>query len=128
MDVLIWIVCIVRGEATLGATLGWGVRFWLTSLPMSMVWCGIATLISSLFRSPILALLLTFASFFVIWLVYFIAAVARFEPLLYIYPNYYDQLLLHPAAHKMGIGLGACAGMAALYVAAGSLFFTRRDV
>lgn len=128
MDALIWIVCIVRGEATAGATLGWGVRFWLTSLPMSAVWCGIATLLSSLFRSPILALLLTFAAFFVIWVVFIIGAVVPFEPLLYVYPNHYDHLLLHPAPHKLGIGLGACFGMAALYVAAGSILFARRDV
>lgn len=128
MDVLIWIVCIVRGEATAGATLSWGVRFWLTTLPMSAVWCGIATLISSLFRSPILALLLTFASFFVIWVVFIVGAVAQVEPLLYVYPNHYDHLLLHPAAHKLGIGLAACAGMAALYIGAGSFIFAKRDV
>jgi ABC-type transport system involved in multi-copper enzyme maturation permease subunit len=128
MDLVIWVVCIVRGEATVGQTLSWGVRFWMTSLPMSAVWCGIATLVSSLFRSPILALLLTFAAFFVIWLVNLVAALAGVDWVTYIYPNHYDQLLLHPQVHKLVTGLAACLGMAALYVSAGSFFFSKRDV
>jgi ABC-type transport system involved in multi-copper enzyme maturation permease subunit len=128
MDAVIWIVCIVRGEATAGATLAWGLRFWLTSLPMSAVWCGIAILISSLFRSPIVALLLTFAGFFVLWVVYLTAAVSDTNALLYVYPNFYDHLLLNAHAYKVATGLGACLGMAALYVAGGSFIFAKRDV
>lgn len=128
MDLVIWIVCIARGEATVAETLSWGLRFWMVSLPMSAIWCGIATLVSSLFRSPILALLLTFAAFFVIWVVYLIAVVAGVDWLAYIYPNNFDRILLHPHVHKLGIGLGACFGMAALYVTAGSLLFMKRDV
>lgn len=128
MDALIWIVSIVRGDATASATLGWGVRFWLTTLPLSAAWCAIAVLISSLFRSQIVALLVTFATFFVLWVVYGIAAVAEVKALFYVYPNYYDELLLNAHPDKIAIGLGACFGMAALYVAAGSLLFRRRDV
>ena len=128
MDFLIWIVCIARGEASFGTTLSYGVKFWLVSLPMSAIWCGIATLMSSLFRSPILALLLTFAAFFVIWVIYLVALVSGADAVAYVYPNHYDHLLLHPHAHKLGAGLGACLGMAALYVGAGSYFFSKRDV
>ncbi len=128
MDLIIWVVCIARNEATVAQTLSWGVRFWVVSLPMSAVWCGIATLVSSLFRSPILALLLTFAAFFVIWVVYLVAMVAGADWVAYVYPNHYDHLLLHPQAHKLATGLGACLGMAALYVSAGSYLFMKRDV
>ena len=54
-------VCIVRGEAPAATALGWGLRFWLITLPISAVWCGIATFVSSIFKTPILALLATFA-------------------------------------------------------------------
>lgn len=128
MDAIIWAVCVIRGEATLAVTLRWGVSFWLVSLPMSAIWCGIATLVSSLFRQPIVALLLTFAAFFVLWVVYLIAAFAGSEPLAYLYPNFYDHLLLHPAAQKLATGLGASFGMAAIYVGAGSFIFSKRDV
>jgi ABC-type transport system involved in multi-copper enzyme maturation permease subunit len=128
MDALIWIVCVARGEATAAATFGYGLKFWAISLPMSAIWCGIATLVSSLFRSPIIALLVTFATFFVIWVVYLTGVLAGFEPLAYIYPNHYDHLLLHPEAHKLGAGIGACLALAAAYVGAGSFLFSRRDV
>lgn len=128
LDLVIWILCIVRGEGSAGTVFSWGLRFWLVSLPMSAVWCGIATLVSSLFRSPILALLLTFAAFFVIWVAYLTAIVAGVDWAAYIYPNHYDHLLLHPQAPKLFTGLGACLAMAAVYVGAGSFFFSKRDV
>jgi ABC-type transport system involved in multi-copper enzyme maturation permease subunit len=128
MDLIIWIVCVARGDATFAATLGWGVRFWLISLPLSAIWCGVATFISSLFRSPMVALLVTFASFFTLWVVYLIAGVSHLEPLLYIYPNHYDHLMLDPKGYRFGTGILASLGMALLYVAGGSALFARRDV
>lgn len=128
MDLIVWMVCIVRGEATAATTLGWGLRFWVISLPLSAIWCGIAVLISSLFRSPIIALLTTFGAFFVLWVLYLIGAFAHWEPLLYVYPNHYDHLMLDPKMHRLGIGILASIGMTALYVAGGSALFARRDV
>lgn len=128
MDFIVWVVCIARGEATAAVTLGWGFRFWVISLPLSAIWCGIATLISSLFRSPIVALLTTFGVFFVLWALYLVGAVAHWEPLLYVYPNHYDHLMLDPKVHRLGIGLLASLAMSAAYVGAGSALFQRRDV
>ena len=128
MDFIVWMVCIARGEATAATTLGWGARFWLITLPLSAIWCGIATLISSLFRSPIIALLTTFGAFFVLWVLYLIGAFAGWEPMLYVYPNHYDHLFLDPKIHRVGIGILASLGMTALYVGAGSALFARRDV
>lgn len=129
MDAMIWILCITRGEATAAATLGWGLKFWAVSLPMSAVWCGIATLVSSLFRAPILALLSTFAAFFVLFVAWWIGtASSSAEFLQYVYPNNYDRFLLHPHADRLLTGLGACAAMAAAYIGLGSFLFTKRDV
>lgn len=128
MNLLIWIVLTARGDGTLPNVFSWGVYFWLVTLPMSAVWCAMATLVSSLFRSPILALLLTFAAFFVIWVVYLIGANTHTDALLYLYPNYYDEFLLRSFSDKMMIGIGACFGMAAAYVGVGSALFSRRDV
>ena len=124
-----WIACIARGEASAATTIAYGAKFWLVSLPMSAVWCGISVFVSSLFRSPMLSLLLTFAAFFVIWAIYGVGLVIfHSDAVAYIYPNHYDHLLLHPAPHKLATGLAACLGMAALYIAGGSFFFTKRDV
>ena len=128
LDLFVWTVTIVRGDAPAASTLMWGLRFWLISLPMSAVWCAIAVLISSLFRSPIVALLTTFGAFFVLWVAFLVGAVAHWEPLVYVYPNHYDYFLLNPRIDRIGIGLLSCLGMTGLYVVAGSTLFARRDV
>jgi len=128
LDLFVWMVTIIRGDAAAAATLTWGFRFWLISLPMSAVWCAIAVLISSLFRSPIVALLTTFGAFFVLWVTFLVGAVAHWEPLVYVYPNHYDYFLLNPRIDRIGIGLLSCIGMTGLYVITGSTLFARRDV
>jgi len=128
MDIIIWIVCIARGEASFASTLGWGVKSWAISLPISLAWCSLATLISSFFRTPIVAMLVTFVVFFFIWVSYWAGVIAPFEPITYIYPNKYSDMLIHPHTHKVGIGLLACLGMAALYLGAGSYIFQKKDV
>lgn len=128
LDLFVWTVTIVRGDAPAASTLAWGMRFWLISLPMSAVWCAIAVLISSLFRSPIVALLTTFGAFFVLWVAFLVGAVAHWEPLVYVYPNHYDYFLLNPRIDRIGIGLLSCLGMTGLYIVAGSTLFARRDV
>lgn len=128
MHALIWVVCIIRGEAPAGVALGWGIRFWLVTLPISAAWCGIATFVSSLFKSPIISLLVIFASFFGLWLFWMIGQVAHTSALQWVYPNFYDALLVNPRIDRAMTGLAACLGMAALYVGGGSYLFTKRDV
>lgn len=128
MHSLIWLLCIIRGEAPAATALGWGIRFWLITLPISAAWCGIATFISSLFKSPIIALLVIFASFFGLWLFWMIGQVAHTEALQYLYPNFYDAMLVNPRLDRSMTGLACCIGMAALYVGGGSYLFSKRDV
>jgi ABC-type transport system involved in multi-copper enzyme maturation permease subunit len=128
MHAIIWIVCMARGEASAPLTLSWGLRFWLVSLPISAAWCGIATLVGSLFRVPILALLVIFATFFTIWLLYVIGGVSGASPLLYVYPNYWDLWLLSPRIERALAGFGVCAAYAAAMVALGAVIFQRRDI
>lgn len=128
MHAIIWVLCIVRGEAPAGSALGWGLKFWLVTLPISAVWCGLSVFVSSLFKSPIISLLVTFASFFALWLLWMVGQVTHADALMYAYPNFYDALLVHPQINKSMTGLAACLGMVGLYVGAGSFLFTKRDV
>lgn len=128
MHAVIWVLCIVRGEAPAGSALAWGLRFWLITLPISATWCGISTFVSSLFKTPIISLLVTFSAFFGLWLFWMIGQVTHAEAMQYVYPNFYDALLINPQINKVMTGLAACLGMAALYVGAGSFLFTKRDV
>ena len=128
MHAFIWVLVVARGDATLGTAMSWGIRFWLVTLPISAAWCGIATLIGSLFRSPILALLVTFATFFVAWLVYVIGGVSGTEAMMFVYPNNYDKWLLSPRIDRVAIGFGACAAFAVGTMGLGAFLFSKRDV
>jgi ABC-type transport system involved in multi-copper enzyme maturation permease subunit len=127
IHVLIWGIVISRGE-TAGAVVEWGPHFWVVSLPISLVWCAIAQLVGSQFRAPILSLLMTLGSFFVIWILYVVGASGKVPPLLYVYPNVYDDWLLHPHVDRLLEGVAICFGSAAAYIAAGAAIFARRDV
>ena len=129
MNMFMWGVSIGRGAYGVGDTISWGVRFWLVSLPLSAIWCGIATFVASLFRTPILGLLTTFVTFFVLWFLgWAIAHKPEIAWLGYIYPNHYDFWLMSPRPERVGAGLGICFLFAALPVAAGTLLFRQRDV
>jgi len=149
MHALIWIVVVARGEATFGETIGWGFRFWLASVPIIGMWCGVSVFISSLFRWPILALLLTGGMFFTWWIIYISGwgphlaalqainaehagsdAVALPPPnaAMYIFPNFHDRLVLSPVLSEMLLGLVISFGFSAACVAGGSLVVSRRDI
>lgn len=139
MHAVVWLVMIVRVDAPAAMTLGWGVRFWVVEVLVAGAWCAVATLISSLSRTPMVALLLTCAAFFVMFFVGFIIpnANASVEPedasrvevfLRFLYPNSIDSWLLSPEPRRLLLGLGVCAVYAIAASALGSFAFARRDV
>lgn len=138
MHALIWIVCMVRGEGSFAQIIGWGLRFWFSSLPILGIWCAVSVFVSSLLRIPILALLATGGVFFMWWLVYFpfwfrshndpAGAVPVPSAVLYIFPNFYDRFILSPHVGPFLMGLSVCFGFAAAVLAATSALFAKRDV
>ncbi|WP_394824362.1 ABC transporter permease [Pendulispora albinea] len=131
MHVLIWCATLIiggAGTAAPGATFSWGFHFYLVTLPIAAAWCGLATLISSQFRTPILALFVVGAVFAALWVIDVIAVFREVKWATYFYPNSYDALLLSPKGDQVALGALACFGIAALTTAAGTFFFTRRDV
>ncbi len=139
MHALVWTVMIARGDATAGVTLAWGLRFWSIVALVGGAWCAIATLVGSLFRTPMVGLLLTFAAFFLMYFVGFIIPNAARGPdgeevsnvvvfLRFLYPNSLDGRLLSIEPQRFLVGLGVCAFYAIAASVVGSLAFTRRDV
>lgn len=127
VHVLIWAIVIARGE-TAGAVIEWGPRLWVATLPLSLVWCAVSQLVASQFRSPILSLLVTLGSFFVLFIAYIAGASGKVPPLLYLYPNTFESWLLHPHPDRLFEGIAICLGSAVLYTGAGAALFARRDV
>jgi ABC-type transport system involved in multi-copper enzyme maturation permease subunit len=129
MQVLIWAVTIVRADAAPGETIQWGLRFWVTSLPITGAWCGIATLVSSLFRAPMLSLLATGSTFFVLFFLGLVIGKAgEHAPFVYFYPNNFDAWILSPKHDRMLEGVGVCLAFILGTSGIGSWVFLQRDV
>lgn len=140
LNVIAGTVAAARGYVTVGQLLTWGPRFWLVAFVIAGAWAAVATFISSLFKTPILALLTTFATFFVMWLFGLGGFIVRLRDGFttgvikdmswyeYLYPNAYDTLLISPHAGKVAIAHGVLLGFVVATTAVGSLLFARRDV
>jgi ABC-type transport system involved in multi-copper enzyme maturation permease subunit len=128
MNVIVWAVIVSVGEIPLGQVLGWGVRFFAVTMPISAAWCGVAMLVGSLFRTPMLSLLAISAAFSGLWIVRVVAGVSQAEWLAYAYPNFYDALLLSPRPADVALGLLGTGAIAALTTGAAAALFETRDV
>jgi ABC-type transport system involved in multi-copper enzyme maturation permease subunit len=134
-------VAFTRGYVTPGELLSWSPRFWIVSVLIAGAWAAIATLVSSLFRTPVVALLTTFATFFVLWVFGLSADISRARELVttqvldtkmrwyeYLYPNAYKTMLLDPEGNKVLVAGALLIGFAVCATAAGALLFERRDL
>jgi len=135
-------VALSKGYVTGGELLSWGLRFWLVAVVIAGAWAAIAIFISSCFRTPVVALLTTFATFFVLWVIGFLFAnISRAQTMLqsqaldvrmrwyeYLYPNAYESMLLSDEPHRPLLGAAILLGFVACMAAAGSMLFARRDV
>jgi ABC-type transport system involved in multi-copper enzyme maturation permease subunit len=128
MNVIVWGATIAVSGLPLTSILSWGIQFFAVSIPISAAWCGIATLVGSQVKTPMLSLLLVFATFFGLWLLRIGAGFSQAEWLAYLYPNIYDQFLLSPKAADVGKGLLGTVLIAGVTTAVGTVLFERRDV
>jgi ABC-type transport system involved in multi-copper enzyme maturation permease subunit len=140
LNLLAGTVALVRGYVTFGELVVWGGRFWFVSFVIAGAWAAIATLISSCFQTPILALLTTFAVFFVLWLFGLSGFISRLRDASvtgvvkdmswyeYLYPNAYDTLLLSSETTRVLTALGILIAFVGVTAAAGSMLFERRDI
>ncbi len=128
MNVIVWGVTGAESGLPIASILRWGLAFFAVSVPISAAWCGIATLVGSQSRTPMLSLLFIFATFFGVWLFRVVAGFSEVEWLAYLYPNAYDNLLLSPDPMTVAKGLLGTGLIAGLTTAAATLLFVRRDV
>jgi ABC-type transport system involved in multi-copper enzyme maturation permease subunit len=134
-------VALAKGYVTVGELFSWGLRFWLVAVVIAGAWASIAIFISSIFRTPVVALLTTFATFFVLWVFGMAGEYSRartsFEQHAldtsmrwyeYLYPNAYQSLLLGENGHDVWRGAAVLLGFIAFAAAGGAALFDRRDL
>jgi ABC-type transport system involved in multi-copper enzyme maturation permease subunit len=128
MNLVVWAATIAVGQWPMADVIGWGARFFAVTLPISAAWCGIATLVGSQFKTPMLSLLFICATFFCLWLLRVGAGFARVPWLAYAYPNTFDGLLLSPNVADAASGLAFTGLISVATATAAALVFQRRDV
>jgi ABC-type transport system involved in multi-copper enzyme maturation permease subunit len=128
MNVIVWGATAAVSGLPLASILRWGLEFFAVSIPIGAAWCGIATLVGSQFRTPMLSLMLIFATFFGLWILRVAAGLSKAAWLAYLYPNAYDEFLLSPSALVVAKGLLGTGLIAAVTTALAVVIFERRDV
>jgi len=129
LHLTVWIVMIAEGGTPVSAVLAWGPRFWLFSVASAGAYVGLTALVSSLFRTPIVALFVGIAVFFAVWLTSTILGLfPSTKPGTWAFPSSYDSLLVsNQPLHVVG-GFAALIGWGALMVAIAAVIVKRRDV
>jgi len=129
LHVTVWIVSLAQGGQTVGSLLGWGARFLLYSVACAGAYVGFASLMSSIFKTPIVSLFVGAGVGFGIWLLngilgYFDST----EKITWIFPNRYEKLLIEPDPLTVLAGIGLFLLWGALCVTGASAIVGRRDI
>jgi ABC-type transport system involved in multi-copper enzyme maturation permease subunit len=129
LHVTVWVIALAQGGQSASAVLSWGGRLLLFSMFCAGAYVGFASLMSSIFRTPIVVLFVGAGTGFAIWLLN--AVLGYFpstEPITWIFPNRYERLLVEPDPLRVLAGLALFVAWGAVCVAASSLIVSRRDV
>jgi Cu-processing system permease protein len=128
MNVIVWGATAAVAGLPLGQVVGWGLRFFAVCVPITAAWCGIAVLVGSQVKTPMVALLLTCLTFFLLWFVHLAAALGGADWVSYVYPNAYDRWFLSPKPMDLVRGLAGTGAIAVVATTAAALLFERRDL
>lgn len=129
LHLVVWIVMLAKGASSPSAVLSWGPRLWLFASLAAAAWVGLITLVSSLFRTPMVALLVGVVVSFVLWLTNTILEIfPSTKNGTWAFPFRYEELLLSHQPHFVLGGAAASIAWGAVMVVAATLILKRRDV
>jgi ABC-type transport system involved in multi-copper enzyme maturation permease subunit len=130
LHLTVWIVMLVRGGTPPGDVLSWGLRVWVFSAAYAAAFVGYTTLVSSFFRTPIVAMFVGAGIGFFLYLTYQIlrAIGERTEAFTWIFPNKYEFLMLSPDPSRVLGGIALCIAWGSLCVLAATAIVRRRDI
>lgn len=130
LHVTVWVVMLVRGTAPAADILSWGFRIWIFGVAYSAAWAGYTTLVSSLFRTPIVAMFVGagIGSFLVVTYLILRAIGETTEVATWLFPNKYVWLMVSPDPSRALGGMALCIAWGALCVLASTAIVRRRDI
>lgn len=125
----VWAIAATKGGLALGPLVSWGGRFYLFSVIAAAAYVGYASLMSSLFRTPIVALFVGAGGGVTIALLNFgLGLFEKTEAVTWIFPNRYEKLIVSPDPARMLGAMALLVGWGALCVAGSTLIVRRRDI
>ncbi|APR79974.1 Hypothetical protein A7982_05321 [Minicystis rosea] len=129
LHLTVWIVTLVQGGQSMGAVITWGVRFLAYAVVCAGAYVGFASLMSSIFKTPIVALFVGAGVGFAIWLVNGILGFFEStQAITWIFPNRYEKLLIEPDPLRILLGLALFLLWGGLCVTGASAIVARRDI
>ena len=130
LGVTVWTAMIIEGHYPASLVLSWGVRIWIFTVASAAAYVGLTTLVSSLFRTPIVALFVGVAALCVIGLANLIFGLFEAtEVATWAFPSTYaSRLLVSPDPLRVLGGVAALIGWGAAMVAGAAAIVSRRDI
>ncbi len=132
LHLLAWVITIARGDASVGETLAYGLRFWFAGVLFASGYVGLTMLLSSASRTPILTLLSTLGAATSWWLLRHIARSDALDSsvgwLAYLAPGEWEPKLLSPDVARFGIGAAVLLAFGVVLTAGACLVMRSRDV
>lgn len=129
LHLTVWIVHLAQGGQSVGPLFSWGGRMLFFSVACAGAYVGFASLMSSIFKTPIVALFVGAGTGFAIWLLNGILGYfPTTEKLTWIFPNRYEKLLIEPDPLTVLAGIGLFLLWGGLCVTGASAIVARRDI
>jgi len=129
LHAVVWVAALINHDGTAAQIASWGPKLWLLSAANAACYTGITTLMSSLFRTPAVAL---FAGVATLAGTGLLGLVLRFingaETLTYLFPGKYDGMLISHSPTQVLGAIGALLAWGAVTLGVASEIVTRRDV
>ena len=129
LNVTVWIVTMIQGGSPVVSVLSWGPRVWLYTACACASWVGLIALVSSFFKTPIVALFVGAPVFFGLWLTNVILEYVNPDHAArWALPFRYEELLTSHEPLKVLGGAAASIAWGALMVALATVVVKRRDI
>jgi ABC-type transport system involved in multi-copper enzyme maturation permease subunit len=125
----VWAATLWRGEAPAVLALSWGGRFWLFSVAQGASYVGLSALVSSLCRTPSVALVVGAGVSFAMGLANTLCGLSESTRVLtWVFPGTYEGLLVSPAPLRALGGMMLLVAWGAACVVVAAEIAHRRDL
>ncbi len=104
------------------------IRFWLLGLVYASAYIGLVALCSTLFRAPIVSLLIALCALFAFWLTAVLSRIEAIRFLGYLVPSHYERGLFSPEWDQVLPSVGAYLAFAVVFLCLAWLSLRARDL